>query len=60
MIDHITLSHTREDEAGRLQRLNQVVGYLSAVLSPIDLKIIKSLHDHKGELTVTQIGRAHV
>lgn len=51
-MDHIQISHSREEETYRLDRLNILKGYLIASLSPLDLKIIRSLHDHKGILTV--------
>lgn len=47
--EHIDLSSSR----GNPDRLIPVRAYLAAKLSPHDLKIIKSLNDHKGNLEVT-------
>lgn len=47
--EHISLSSSR----GNSDRLIPVRAYLAAKLSPYDLKIIKALNDHKGNLEIT-------
>jgi len=49
-------SYNQDSEAYRIDRLNQVVGYVSALADHYGNKDllgkVVSLHDHKGELTV--------
>ncbi|OGX21088.1 MAG: hypothetical protein A2Y00_06025 [Omnitrophica WOR_2 bacterium GWF2_43_52] len=49
-------AYSQESESYRIDRLNRVVGYVSALAEHYGnndlLKKLVSLHDHKGELTV--------
>ena len=50
-IEHI--QSTRSKEVGSPERNERLIGYLQARLSPIDLRAIVSINDHKGTLEVT-------
>lgn len=56
LIDQIEITANRsEDEPWRLKRLRHVLGYIYAFCNLFDkdyFEYIKSLHDHKGQLTV--------
>lgn len=56
-VENIKLTaYSQDSEAYRIDRLNRVVGYVSALAdhygNPDLLNKIVSLHDHKGDLTV--------
>lgn len=50
-IEHIQSTRSRED--GSPERNERFIGYLQGRLSPIDIKSIVSINDHKGSIEVT-------